>query len=238
MNAVPGAAAAWLFGNSLRVSEALIRRGSADGRRVFFDPGGFRWVGEIERHWTVIRGELDGVLADRSRIPNFQDVSEEQRTITRDDRWKVFVFTVFGTAVAQNCARCPQTTRLLAHIPGLRNAMFSILAPRKRIPEHRGPYCGLLRYHLALKVPVHSTDCSIRVGGIDRHWQEGRTMIFDDSYPHSVANETDEERVVLFADFERPLPGALTLLNRAMLAGLARTPLAREPLERLNNLEY
>ena len=31
-------------------------------------------------------------------------------------------------------------------------AFFSILAPGKHIPPHRGPYKGLLRYHLGLQV--------------------------------------------------------------------------------------
>lgn len=62
-------------------------------------------------------------------------------------------------------------------------------------------------------------------------------MIFDDAYPHSVANETDEERVVLFADFERPLGTILGAVNRVALAALARSPLARRPIERLANGE-
>lgn len=233
MRFVFGLVSLWIFGNALRLSETVIRHTTADGRRVFFEPASFEWVDALEHNWRVIRGELDCILEERARLPNFQDVSDEQRTITQDDRWKVFVFSVFGTRIAANCARCPQTTRLLTQIPGLRNAMFSILAPRKRIPEHRGPYAGLLRYHLALKVPSARDDCTIRVNGIDRCWQEGGTLIFDDSFPHSVDNESNEERVVLFADFERPLPGLLALLNRAMLAGMARTSLARQPIERL-----
>lgn len=230
-------AGALVLGNSLRVSESLIRRCAADGRRVFFDPTAFDWVRVLEADWRAIRGELDRVLEDRARIPNFQDISEEQRSVTQDDRWKVFVFSVFGTRIEESCARCPRTARLLDNIPGLCNAMFSILAPRKRIPEHRGPYAGLLRYHLALKVPTAVRECRIRVNGIDRHWEEGSTMIFDDAYPHSVANETDEERVVLFADFERPLGTILGAVNRVALAALARSPLARRPIERLANGE-
>lgn len=230
-------ARSWIFHNMLRVSEALIRRVSTDGRRVYFDPSEFSWVSVLEEEWRGIRAELDDVLRSRADIPSFQDVSEEQRAITQDDRWKVYVLSVFGTRIESNCARCPRTARLLSNIPGLRNAMFSILAPGKHIPEHRGPYAGLLRYHLALKVPAQARDCAIRVNGIERCWEEGRTMIFDDSYPHSVANKTGSERVVLFADFERPLPGLLGSLNRLMLARLARTRLAQRPIERFANGE-
>jgi hypothetical protein len=52
-----------------------------------------------------------------------------------------------------------------------------------------------------------------------------------------VRNDTDEERVVLFADFVRPLPGALGTANRAMLALLAHSPLFRRPLEKFERGE-
>ena len=230
-------AAGLTLGIVVRAAECLIRILATDGRRVYFDSAAYPWTAVLESASQEMRKELDAVLADRASIPNFQDVSEEQRTITRDDRWKVFIFAVFGTAVVQNCRRCPRTAAALQSIPGLRNAMFSILAPHKTIPPHRGPYNGLLRYHLALKVPRAASACAITVGGITCHWQEGLTLIFDDTYVHSVHNDTDEERVVLFADFERPLPLPLAFFNRIVLAAIARTPLARGPLERLRNAE-
>lgn len=225
------------LGLAIATAEAAIRRFSRDGRRAYFDTADFAWAARLEEHWREIRGELDAVLAGREPIPPFHVVSEEQRSITDDDRWRVFVFRVFGTPVERNCRRCPRTAALLAEIPGLRNAMFSILAPRKVIPEHRGIYCGLLRYHLALKVPADGASCRLWVAGEARGWEEGRTLIFDDAYPHSVRNDTGEERVVLFADFERPLPGPLAPANRAFLALLARLPLFREPLAKFERGE-
>jgi beta-hydroxylase len=225
------------FAVGLRVAEALIRHATRDGARAYFDASAFGWTVPLEAAWRDIRAELDAVLADRDRIPAFEDISEEQRAITNDGRWKVFVFFVFGTPVRGNCDRCPHTSGLLRGIPGLRNAMYSILAPGKRIPVHRGPYNGLLRYHLALRVPNASERCTIVVDGVRRGWQEGRTLVFDDSFPHAVDNDTDEERVLLFADFERPLPWPLARANRAVVDMLARTPLARGALERLGEGE-
>ena len=45
---------------------------------------------------------------------------------------------------------------LVAGIPNLFQAFFSILEPGKSIPAHEGPYCGYLRYHLGLIVPEES----------------------------------------------------------------------------------
>jgi aspartyl/asparaginyl beta-hydroxylase (cupin superfamily) len=222
-----------LFRLTIGVSEALIRRASPHGRQAWFDAREFAWTADLEQRWPEVRRELDRVLLDREAIPSFQDVSIEQRAITDDNRWKTYFMFVFGTPIGANCERCPLTVELLQAIPGLQNAMFSILAPGKHIPEHRGPYNGVLRYHLALKVPGDSEACAIWVDGERRTWSEGKTMIFDDSFPHRVRNDTEEERVVLFADFERPLPWPLAAINRAVLAWLAATPFARRGLERL-----
>ena len=94
----------------------------------------------------------------------------------------------------------------MREIPGMTTAMFSILSPRKHILDHRGPYKGVLRYHLGLIVPEDAERCRIRVGEDVRHWEEGKSMIFDDTFNHEVWNDTDETRVVLFVDVLRPLP--------------------------------
>ncbi len=94
----------------------------------------------------------------------------------------------------------------MREIPGMTTAMFSILSPRKHILPHRGPYKGVLRYHLGLIVPQDAEACRIRVGEDIRHWEAGRSMVFDDTFNHEVWNDTDETRVVLFVDVLRPLP--------------------------------
>ena len=49
------------------------------------------------------------------------------------------------------------------------------LSPRKHILDHRGPYKGVLRYHLGLIVPEDAESCRIRVGEDIRHWEEGES---------------------------------------------------------------
>ncbi len=93
-------------------------------------------------------------------------------------------------------------------IPGLTTAFFSILSPHKHIGEHRGPWRGVLRYHLALRVPEPAAQAGISVGGQVAHWEEGRSLLFDDGYEHFAWNDTDGVRVVLFVDVIRPLKPA------------------------------
>jgi beta-hydroxylase len=49
------------------------------------------------------------------------------------------------------------------------------------LPPHRGPYAGILRCHVGIKIPKRSEGCRIRVGDTWRHWEKGKVLIFDDS---------------------------------------------------------
>lgn len=208
--------------------ERLIRRSSRVGNPAFFDTDDFPWTAMLEAEWEVIREELDRILEHREALPNFQDISKDQRAITKDDRWKTFFLYGFGLRSEAACAWCPETARLLEQIPGLVTAFFSILAPGKHIPEHRGVYNGVLRCHLGLKVPEPEAACRLRVDGEVRHWKEGRCVLFDDTYPHEVWNDTDGERVVLLLDVERPLSPVVAALNRTVLKLVARTPYVQD----------
>jgi beta-hydroxylase len=201
-----------------------------DGQRTFFEVSEFPWVAEVEAAFPAIRAELDALLARRDEIPNFQEISTDQRVLTEGADWKTFFFWAYGHEAGENTARCPATARALRGIPGMRTAMFSILAPGKHVPEHRGPWKGVLRYHLALRVPGEPGQARIRVGSESRAWVEGRSLVFDDSHPHEVWNDVPAHRAILFVDFLRPLPFPLSLVNRAVVYRISRTPFVREAI--------
>ncbi|WP_166793615.1 aspartyl/asparaginyl beta-hydroxylase domain-containing protein [Frankia sp. B2] len=182
----------------------------------------------LEENWTAIRLELDAISVRRADLPNFQDISADQRPITDDDHWKTYFFYGYGHRFTGNCARCPQTAELLDHVPGLTTAFFSILGPHKHVPEHRGPYKGVIRYHLALRIPRPWEASGIRVGSQTAHWEEGKAIAFDDTYPHEAWNGTAEDRTVLFLDIVRPLPFPHSWLNRFVIWGIARSPFVRD----------
>jgi aspartyl/asparaginyl beta-hydroxylase (cupin superfamily) len=76
---------------------------------------------------------------------------------------------------------------------------FSVLQPVTTINPHRGYQGDFLRCHLGLSIPAG--DCRLRVGGVDRSWEPGRAMVFDDRVEHEAWNRTDRERTVLLFDF-------------------------------------
>jgi ornithine lipid ester-linked acyl 2-hydroxylase len=204
--------------------ECFIGRRSLVGDATFFATERFPWVARVEENWEVIRAELEQILEDHEALPNFQDISKDQIEITDDDRWKTFFLYGYGFESQLGCEMCPRTAALMREIPGMSTAMFSILSPRKHILDHRGPYKGVLRYHLGLIVPREQEACRIRVGEDFRHWEPGKSLIFDDTFNHEVWNDTDETRVVLFVDVLRPLPFPESLVNRLIVKAIGISP--------------
>jgi ornithine lipid ester-linked acyl 2-hydroxylase len=204
--------------------ERFIGARSLVGDATFFPPERFAWIEQIERNWEVIRDEAERLLEDRDELANFQDISKDQIEITDDDRWKTFFLYGYGFEAKLGVEMCPRTAQLMREIPGMTTAMFSILSPRKHILDHRGPYKGVLRYHLGLIVPRDAEACRIRVGEDFRHWEEGKSMIFDDTFNHEVWNDTDETRVVLFVDVLRPLPEPYATINRLIVKAIGYSP--------------
>jgi aspartyl/asparaginyl beta-hydroxylase (cupin superfamily) len=204
--------------------ERFIGRRSLVGDATFFPLERFPWVEHIEHNWEAIRDEAAALLGDHAALANFQDISKDQIEITDDDRWKTFFLYGYGFEAKLGVEMCPRTAALMREIPGMKTAMISILSPRKHILDHRGPYKGVLRYHLGLIVPEDAESCRIRVGEDIRHWEAGKSMVFDDTFNHEVWNDTDETRVVLFVDVMRPLPFPESAINEGIVKAIGHSP--------------
>ncbi len=197
------------------------------GTEPFLDPEQFAWTHLLEAHHDDIRAEAEAVLTVRDALPNFQDIAPDQIQLSDDDQWKTYWFVGYGVWDDPNCIRSPHTAAVLRAIPGLTTGFFSILGPGKSLPPHEGPYRGVLRHHLALIVPEPADQAGIEVGGQVRHWEEGRSLVFDDTYTHRAWNDTDGIRVVLFLDIVRPLRWPLDWLNRLIIWSVARSPFVK-----------
>ena len=55
--------------------------------------------------------------------------------------------------------------------------------------------------HLPLIIPK---GCWLRVGNEKREWEEGKLLMFDDSFEHEAMNPTSELRIILLFDVWRP----------------------------------
>ena len=199
-------------------AERLNWRYSILGNRPVFATSDFPWANEVEREWHLVRAELDRLLRRKEELPGFHEIIGEVRSISTDRDWKTFLFIGFGAKSEEAVRHCPQTWRILQTIPGLKTAMFSILEPGKQLKPHRGPYNGVLRLHLGLIVPdTPRGTVAIRVDDEVSDWEEGKVLIFDDSYEHEAWNHSEQTRVVLFVDFVKPLRFPASFVNWLIL---------------------
>ncbi len=118
--------------------------------------------------------------------------------------------------------------------------MFTSLPPGARLPKHRDPFAGSLRYHLGLITP-NSDDCRIFVDGIQKSWRDGEDLMFDETYIHTAENRTDQPRVILFCDVERPMNNPVArafnwAVGRTLAAASASRNRPDEPLGAFNHL--
>ncbi len=213
---------------AIRGMERIITWGSQVGNPTFFSNDLFPWAKDLEVGAPKMREELGSVLQNLDRIPNFQDISTDQKHLSDDDDWKTYFFYAFGFRADRNCDQCPETARLIESVPGMQTAFFSILAPGKHLPDHRGAFKGVIRYHLGLIVPEPKEVCRIRVGEDIRYWEEGKSLIFDDTYRHEVWNDTDGTRVVLFMDVVRPLRFPANLFNGLLIGLIRHSPFVKD----------
>jgi ornithine lipid ester-linked acyl 2-hydroxylase len=221
----------------MALMSGIIARQSLVGDAPVLDNRHFPYLEPLTANWQAIRDEVREILKHREAVPAFQEVSHDQKRISKDDSWRTFILYGFGEKAEKNCRRAPITCSLLEQIPNLQTAWFSILAPGYHIPAHRGVSKGIIRGHLGLIVPTDREKCRMRVDDQTCVWREGEVLVFDDTFEHEVWNDTDQERVVLLFDFDRPMGALGRLLNNAFLRLLKLTFYYQEPKRRMQSLE-
>lgn len=177
------------------------------------DPSSVPWVAEVIRSSPAIGDEWRSFAARGGRLPLIEDlISEDQGN---EGPWRAGLLYHHGSPVRPLADEFPATVAALAAVPGLRSAMFSLLEPDTELPEHSGPNAGVLRFHLGVSCPGGA---SLRVGNRVEVYRDGEAILFDDTVPHSAWNRGQHDRVTLFCEIERPLPGAAARRNRATQA--------------------
>ncbi|HEX3675229.1 MAG TPA: aspartyl/asparaginyl beta-hydroxylase domain-containing protein [Rhizomicrobium sp.] len=193
-------------------------------------PNGARFVAA----WQDMHAEALAIARTMERVPRFHDIMQEQEGISANDGrdWRMHVMQAYGAPVRENLARCPTIARLLRECPEVLSATYSFLAPGKHVPEHRGPFRGIMRFHVGLSMPRNAAGelgAILWVDGVPHKLDNGDCMLWDDTYPHEVLNATDEVRIALLLDVWRPRqPPDMAALS-SVIVSTARAFAARRP---------
>jgi beta-hydroxylase len=153
--------------------------------------------------WQVIREEALN-MREQERIAASKNNNDAGFNSFFKTGWKRFYLKWYDAQHPSAAIYCPKTVEILRKIPSIKAAMFAELPPGAKLNPHRDPYGGSLRYHLGLTTPNHN-ECFINVDGVPYSWRDGEAVMFDETYIHEAYNRTDQDRIILFCDVERPM---------------------------------
>ncbi|KAM9417043.1 aspartyl/asparaginyl beta-hydroxylase-like isoform 21-T21 [Salvelinus alpinus] len=166
------------------------------------DTGYMDLVKTLERNWRTIRDEALSVI-DKSTglfVP-------EEENLREKGEWGQFTLWQQGKKAGESCHSVPKTCGLLERYPeatGCKRGQikFSVMQPGTHVWPHTGPTNCRLRMHLGLVIP--KTGCKIRCTNDTRAWEEGKVLIFDDSFEHEVWQDADSYRLIFIVDVWHP----------------------------------
>jgi beta-hydroxylase len=182
---------------------ALMQLFSAEPTTPVLDVDRFPGLARLRDNWTVIRDEA-GTLSDAGLIRASDRYDDLGFNSFFRRGWKRFYLKWYGAPLPSARRHCPKTIDLLESLPNVHGAMFASIGPRGRVGLHRDPFAGSLRYHLGLLTP-NSDACRIFIDGTPYSWRDGEDIVFDETYIHRFENLTDQNRIILLCDIERPI---------------------------------
>ncbi|MCB0508068.1 MAG: aspartyl/asparaginyl beta-hydroxylase domain-containing protein [Bacteroidetes bacterium] len=182
----------------------------------------------LTQHFDTIKKEYISYQNKQDTLQYFDELSVSQQRIVERKKWQAVILRIYGRKVNKQAEYFQQTHQLLEKIPSIKTAFFSVFNPGTKLIPHRGPYKGVLRYHLGIVIPKEYKKCAINIDGTICHWQEGKAFIFDDTYTHEAWNDSEETRVILFIDIVRKLHFPFNKINDFFLFIIQHSPLVRE----------
>lgn len=165
--------------------------------KPWYNTNEYEFISLLEAGYTDIRKELLYNLKERPYI-----FTEETENLHIGGQWTELRLKSSGYGFTKNTEYFQKT---MTHIRGcgqdFTSIKFSAIQPGTHIRTHTGPSNERLRLHLTL---LHNGGARIRVGKDWHTWEEGKIIMFDDSWEHEVIHSGTKIRAVLIMDIWHP----------------------------------
>lgn len=183
---------------SLSVNQPLVR--NFVNRLLLFGSGGsfrspimtdplpaFPESAELVARFDELCDEVDRLVGIRDLTP-YGDI-DPTRAAQVSTGWRLYYAYMLGVPNDRAHEDVPLLLDFAERTPRVVNAIVAQLPPGVGLAAHEGPYAGILRYHLPLRVPVDNPP-RLRVGTEHHTWVERRPILIDDTFDHEVRNES------------------------------------------------
>ena len=193
----------------------------------------------LRDNWQIIRDEALGLQAE-GKIKAADKLNDVGFNSFFRTGWTRFYLKWYGDPLPSALEKCPKTIELLNNTKSVKAAMFASLPSGGVLKPHRDPFAGALRYHLGLVTP-NDDDCYILVDGQKHVWNDGKDVLFDETFIHEAHNKTDQNRIILFCDINRPMKNKLierfnAFVGRTLIKAAATQNEASEEVGLVNRL--
>lgn len=174
--------------------------------RPWHDPRELPLHSMFSDSWTEIRREAQQFLERTIHAPHYgADPSKpDEPTKDRPYGWRHWNLIEYFERKPSRREAFPHTARVLDDIASrytVVHAGFLIMEPGVSIGLHSDGTNWCLSHHFGVIVPP---DCHQTVAGERRYHRERESMVFDHSFVHTAANESDQWRVIVNVVFANP----------------------------------
>lgn len=159
----------------------------------------------IQNNLTQIKQDVLS-LVDHTKLVDMHDFDDQHARLVDIKNWKTIWLKYFGYPVIDQLKDIINNSMVY-------NASISILEPGGKIPLHVGQCRSLVKYHIPIYIP--KGDCFMIYNGKRYEWSD--RMLFNDTLPHMVENNTEERRIIILMDIIRPMTIPWNIFNDNLL---------------------
>lgn len=128
---------------------------------------------------------------------------------TDDENWLNYGLIYNYEYCLTNCEQCPESFEILQKIVDLKKIFmmgFSLLKKGGEIPTHvdENNSCSLEQYDIFhLTLSSASEGCELQVMHHIMPHREGQLLRFQDIFPHSARNKSNQDRIILYVKIKK-----------------------------------
>lgn len=156
-----------------------------------------------QNHNQILQETLDLLKTGYKGFP-MSEIDDVQKKFVGNNQWSP-IWIKFVGQYANTAKYIPTLTNIVKQFGNeIVLLHISVFWPPVSLKKHSGIHMGVYRYHYGLYIP--NGDTGMIVNDVYYRWKNGEGVIWDDTLPHTSWNQTNEPRLIIFADLLRNLP--------------------------------
>ena len=168
-------------------------------------------LADLQLQWRVLRREAMDLVQHYNWTKGMEGWIYSKDKLDKDGGWKQLVFSGSGKKRLPGdlCSVVPTLCSVANKFPGALSCRdgrmkIAVLEGKSHVKPHFGVTNTKLRVNLPLVVPQDASSY-LRIGDVTEQLQEGKIVVFDDSFEHEAWNTSPTGvRVVLLVDINHP----------------------------------